>query len=132
MFVKDAQGNLTKHDTCFTFPTVGEQLTDIGVDWTFYSAVPGQPGYFWNAYNGIANVFHNDSMWEQHVRPVDDIVKDIDAGTLPAVTLGHAPVRAVRPSAAVQRARAQLGHRHRERGDALGPMGAHGHLPDVG
>ena len=85
VFVKDDQGNLSKHDTCFTFPTVGEQLTDIGVDWTFYSAVPGQPGYFWNAYNGISNVFHTDQ-WHQHVRPVDNIVKDIDAGTLPAVT----------------------------------------------
>ena len=60
VFVKDDKGNLTKHDTCFTFPTVGEQLGEIGVDWTFYSAVPGQSGYFWNAYNGISNVFHTD------------------------------------------------------------------------
>jgi phospholipase C len=86
VFVKDAKGNLTKHDTCFTFPTVGEQLTDAGVDWTFYSATPGQPGYFWNAYNGISNVFHNDEMWRSHTRPVDDLVKDIEASRLPAVT----------------------------------------------
>ena len=85
VFVKDADGNLTKHSTCFEFPTVGEQLTDAGVDWAFYSAVPGQPGYFWNAYNGICNVFHTD-LWHQHVRPVDRLLDDIDANALPAVT----------------------------------------------
>jgi phospholipase C len=85
VFVKDPEGNMTKHGTCFQFPTVGEQLTRIGVDWAYYSAVPGQPGYFWNAYNGIANVFHTD-LWHEHVRPVDRIMEDIDAGALPAVT----------------------------------------------
>ena len=65
--------------------TVGEQLSDIGVDWAYYSAVPGQPGYFWNAYNGIANVFHTD-LWDRHMRPVDRLVDDIEAGRLPAVT----------------------------------------------
>jgi phospholipase C len=85
VFVKDDQGNLTKHDTCFTFQTVGEQLSEIGVDWAFYSAAPGQVGYFWNAYNGISNVFHTD-MWHEHVRPVDRLVQDIEAGALPPVT----------------------------------------------
>jgi phospholipase C len=85
VFVKDDQGNLTKHDTCFTFETVGEQLSEIDVDWAYYSAVPGQVGYFWNAYNGIANVFHTD-MWHEHVRPVDRLVQDIEAGSLPPVT----------------------------------------------
>jgi phospholipase C len=85
VFTKDAAGNLTKHGTCFEFPTVGEQLTDIGVDWAFYSASPGQPGYFWNAYNGISNVFHTD-LWHEHVRPVDRLLDDIDANALPSVT----------------------------------------------
>ena len=78
-------GNLTKHGTCFEFPTVGEQLSDADVDWAYYSAVPGQPGYFWNAYNGINNVFHTD-LWHQHMRPVDRLLDDIDANRLPAVT----------------------------------------------
>jgi phospholipase C len=85
VFVKDAAGNLTKHGTCFRFPTVGEQLTDAGIDWAYYSAVPGQPGYFWNAYNGIENVFHTD-LWPEHVRPVDNLFLDLDAGNLPSVT----------------------------------------------
>jgi len=86
VFVKDQHGNLTKHDTCFTFRTVGEQLDGIGVDWAFYSAVPGQSGYFWNAYNGVHDVFHDRSYWNAHMRPVDRLLKDVEAGTLPAVT----------------------------------------------
>jgi phospholipase C len=85
VLVRDDGGNLTKHGTCFDFPTVGEQLTEAGLDWAYYSAVPGQPGYFWNAYNGIGNVFHTD-LWHEHVRPVERILDDIDAGALPAVT----------------------------------------------
>jgi phospholipase C len=85
VLTSDPAGNLTKHDTCFEFPTVGEQLTAAGVDWACYSAAPGQPGYFWNAYNGIANVFHTDE-WHRHVRSVERIFKDIDADRLPPVT----------------------------------------------
>jgi phospholipase C len=85
VLVRDHRGNLTKHGTCFDFPTVGEQLTKAGLDWAYYSAVPGQPGYFWNAYNGIGNVFHTD-LWHEHVRPVERILDDIDADALPAVT----------------------------------------------
>ncbi len=85
VFVKDDAGNLTKHDTCFDYRTVGEQLSDVGVDWAYYSAVPGQSGYFWNAYNGIANVIHTD-LWLEHMRPVDRIIDDIEAERLPAVT----------------------------------------------
>jgi phospholipase C len=85
VLVTDEAGNLTKHNTCFEFPTVGEQLTQAGVDWTYYSAVPGQPGYFWNAYNGVANVFHTD-LWPEHIRSVDTLLDDIDANALPPVT----------------------------------------------
>jgi phospholipase C len=85
VLVSDRHGNVTKHGTCFTFRTVGEQLTEAGLDWAYYSAVPGQPGYFWNAYNGVGNVFHSD-LWHEHVRPVDRILDDIDSGALPAVT----------------------------------------------
>jgi phospholipase C len=85
VFTKDDQGNLAKHASCFTFPTVGEQLSHRDIDWAFYSAVPGQVGYFWNAYNGVSQVFHSD-MWHEHMRPVDNIVADIKANKLPAVT----------------------------------------------
>jgi phospholipase C len=86
VFTKDDQGDLTKHDTCFTFRTVGEQLSEIGVDWSFYAAVPGQQGYFWNAYNGVRDVFHDTAYWDAHMRPVDRLMQDIEANALPAVT----------------------------------------------
>jgi phospholipase C len=85
VLVADLEGNLTKHSTCFTFPTVGEQLTGAGIDWAYYSAEAGQPGYFWNAYNGVGDVFHTD-LWDEHIRPVDRLLDDIESGDLPAVT----------------------------------------------
>jgi phospholipase C len=86
VLVKDEQGNLTKHDSCFTFPTVPEQLEHAGVSWAFYAAQPGQAGYFWNALNGIAGVFHTDLWRPERIRPVEQLTKDIRAGQLPSVT----------------------------------------------
>jgi phospholipase C len=86
VFVKDEEGNLTKHDTCFDFPTVPQQLEEIGVSWAYYSAVPYQPGYFWNALNAIGPVFHTDLWRPEKIRPVDRIVDDIHQNKLPAVT----------------------------------------------
>jgi phospholipase C len=85
VFTKDDHGNLTKHDTCFDFPTVPEQLSGIGVDWAYYAAQPGQSGYFWNALNGIGPVFHSE-MFHEHTRSVDTLVADIKANRLPPVT----------------------------------------------
>jgi phospholipase C len=85
VFVLDDKGNLTKHDSCFDFPTVPQQLSQIGVDWAYYAAVPGQAGYFWNALNGIGPIFHADTFHE-HTRPVGQLVADIEANKLPAVT----------------------------------------------
>ncbi len=86
VFVKDEQGNLTKHDTCFDFETVPQQLERIGVSWAYYSATPFQAGYFWNALNAISGVFHTDLWRPEHIRPVDRIVRDIREGKLPEVT----------------------------------------------
>ncbi|MEW6059775.1 MAG: alkaline phosphatase family protein [Actinomycetota bacterium] len=86
VFVKDEKGNLTKHNTCFDFLTVPQQLEEIGVSWAYYSASPYQPGYFWNALNAISGVFHTDLWRPEHIRPVDRIVEDIREGKLPAVT----------------------------------------------
>jgi phospholipase C len=85
VFVKDDKGNLTKHQSCFDFPTVPQQLSQAGVSWAYYSAVPGEPGYFWNALNGIGPIFHTD-VFHEHTRPVDRVIKDIEANRLPAVT----------------------------------------------
>jgi phospholipase C len=85
VFVKDDAGNLTKHQSCFDFPTVPQQLSGAGVSWAYYAAMPWQPGYFWNALNGIGPIFHTD-LFHQHTRPVDRLIPDIQANRLPAVT----------------------------------------------
>jgi phospholipase C len=81
----DERGLLAKHDSCFDFRTVGEQLTNHGIDWAFYSASPGTPGYFWNAYNGVGPVFHSD-LWHEHTRDVANVIDDARANKLPPVT----------------------------------------------
>ncbi len=85
VFVKDDKGNVTKHESCFDFPTVPQQLSRIGVDWAYYAALPGQAGYFWNALNGVGPIFHTD-VFHEHTRPVDRLIDDIEANELPAVT----------------------------------------------
>ena len=38
---------------CFDFETVGQQLSQPGIDWASYSADPYQAGYIWQAYSAI-------------------------------------------------------------------------------
>jgi phospholipase C len=85
VLVKDENGQITKHDTCFTLPTVGEQLSERKIDWAAYSASPNQPGYIWQAYSSIANVYGSE-LWDRHMAPVDRLLEDIEAGALPSVT----------------------------------------------
>jgi phospholipase C len=85
IMIKDPAGQEMAHSTCLEFQTVGDQLTDGGIDWAFYSARPKQSGYFWNAYNAIGHIFHSDQ-WKLHMRAVDDLLDDVAAARLPPVT----------------------------------------------
>lgn len=85
VMVRDENGHVTKHRTCFELPTVGEQLSERGIDWAYYAAEPLQAGYIWSAYSAIPKVFHSD-LWDRHVWPVDNLLSDIEAEALPAVT----------------------------------------------
>jgi phospholipase C len=85
VLVKDEVGNVTKHDTCFNFKTVGEQLSEKDIDWVSYSANPFQAGYIWQAYSAIEQVFRSE-LWDEHIWPVDDLFRDIEAGALPSVS----------------------------------------------
>jgi phospholipase C len=84
--VEDDDGTRSKHSTCFTFQTVGEQLSERDIDWAFYSADPYQAGYIWQAYSAIEDVYTNEELWDEHIWPVDDLIRDAEAGTLPPVT----------------------------------------------
>jgi len=83
--VKDDQGKIHRHSTCFEFPTVGDQLTEKGIDWAYYSAMPGRGGYYWNAYNAIGHIYHTDQ-WDLHIRNVERLLPDLASDTLPTVT----------------------------------------------
>jgi phospholipase C len=85
VFTMDERGNLGKRSTCFPNPTVPEQLSEIGVDWAYYAPEPHQSGYIWSALSAFEGVYHTD-LWPRHVRPVDDLVRDIQGDRLPSVT----------------------------------------------
>jgi phospholipase C len=85
LLVMDDDGNVTKRDTCFEFETVGDQLTERDIDWVYYSPEPHEPGYIWNAYSAIKHIYGSE-IWEEHIWPVDDLIMDAQAGSLPAVT----------------------------------------------
>jgi phospholipase C len=70
---------------CFSFTTQGDQLTGAGVDWACYAADNRQVGYIWNAYAAIDQIFNTDQ-FDRHIRPVDNLVRDIVDENLPAVT----------------------------------------------
>jgi phospholipase C len=86
VLVRDDTGNVTRHPTCFRFPTVGEQLTERNIDWAYYSAEPYQAGYIWQAYSAIDRVYGDRGLWDEHIWPVDDLLRDSEAGALPSVT----------------------------------------------
>ena len=86
VYTQEGDGAPTKHSTCFGFDTVGEQLSRRDIDWAFYSAEPYQAGYIWQAYSAIEPVYTNQELWDEHIWPVDDLIRDIEAGTLPSVT----------------------------------------------
>jgi phospholipase C len=86
VYVEAPDGRIERHETCFDFGTVGEQLSKRDIDWVYYSADPYQAGYIWQAYSSIRDVFHNEELWDEHIWPVDDLLRDIEAEALPAVT----------------------------------------------
>jgi phospholipase C len=86
VLVENEAGDVVKHSTCFRIPSMGQLLSEHDVDWAFYSAEPYQAGYIWQAYSAIEGVFSDQELWDEHIWPVDDLLRDIEAGTLPSVT----------------------------------------------
>jgi phospholipase C len=84
--VRDADGTTHRHAPCFDLPTVGDQLSDRGVDWRYYSPRFDQVGYIWNPLTAIGRYIHDPELWNRHVALTDDVVADARDGNLPAVT----------------------------------------------
>jgi phospholipase C len=84
--IVDPEGDLVKVDPCFDFTTEGDLLRRAGIPWAYYAATNTQLGYIWSAYAAIDRYRNDDRMWDRYIRPVDDLVRDIEAARLPAVT----------------------------------------------
>jgi phospholipase C len=86
VWVEDPDGTRRRHETCFDFRTMGHLLSERDIDWASYSADPYQAGYIWQAYSSIRDIFHDEELWDEHIWPVDDLLRDIEANALPPVT----------------------------------------------
>jgi len=84
--IVDPEGDLVKVDPCFDFATEGDLLRKKDIPWAYYSATNTQLGYIWSAYSAIGRYRDNQALWTKYMRPVDDVVRDIKADRLPAVT----------------------------------------------
>ena len=132
VLVKDGKGNLSKHDSCFNFKTVGQQLTEIGVDWRYYSAVPGQVGLLLERVQRDPGRLPHRSVARARAEPRRPTDRRHRGERAPGGHVGHAAVRAVRSPAGELVVRAQLADRHRERRDEERDVGPDGDLHHVG
>jgi len=71
---------------CFDFTTEGDLLSAAHVPWASYSATEDQKGYIWQAYAAIRRYRESIARWREHARPVDDLLADVRADRLPAVS----------------------------------------------
>ena len=86
MQVIDSEGDVEFVPPCFDFLTEGDLLNRAGVPWAYYAAQEDQRGYIWSAYSSIRRYREHPARWQKHMFPVDQVVRDIRAGRLPAVT----------------------------------------------
>ncbi|MEP6758863.1 MAG: alkaline phosphatase family protein [Actinomycetota bacterium] len=84
--VIDPEGYLVKVPPCFDFRTEGDLLNAKHIPWSYYAATNAQLGYIWSAYSAIDRYRNNATLWSEHIRPVDDVVRDIQADRLPPVS----------------------------------------------
>jgi phospholipase C len=75
-----------KSAPCFDLPTEGDLLNKAGVDWTYYAADNKQIGYIWSAYAAIDRYRNDQKLWDEHVKPVENVAADIRDNGLDPVT----------------------------------------------
>ena len=84
--VEDREGVEKKVPPCFDFLTEADLLMRAGIPWAYYSATNMQNGYLWSAYDAVRHIREDEALWQTHVFPVDNVVRDIRDGLLPPVT----------------------------------------------
>jgi phospholipase C len=85
VYDEDGGGDPVAVKPCFDIPTVGDELTADRIPWAYYAATTFQRGYIWSAYDAIRHIRETDQ-WTEHVKPVDDLLGDIQRDALPPVT----------------------------------------------
>jgi len=84
--VLDSEGQVIHVQPCFDFETEGDLLRRADIPWAYYAADANQLGYMWSAYSAIDRYRNNEELWNRYMRPVDDVVRDVEADRLPPVT----------------------------------------------
>jgi phospholipase C len=83
--VVNEQGEASWVHPCFDIPTIEDRLRDANIPWSYYAATSTQPGDVWSAFSSIKPVFYGKA-WKRHVFPVDQVTRDIGAGSLASVS----------------------------------------------
>jgi len=85
--IYDSEGKpIKKVSPCFDFKTEGDLLNAKGIPWTYYASTNKQKGYIWSAYSALSRYRNDPKMWNAHIKPVDDLVGDIQTKGLDPVT----------------------------------------------
>jgi phospholipase C len=84
--VVDSEGRVEKVPPCFDFETEADLLDGAGIPWAYYAAWNDQRGYVWSAFSAIRRVRMHPKVWQEHIFPVDNFVRDVRDGSLPPVT----------------------------------------------
>ncbi len=84
--VLDSEGKMREVPPCFDFQTEGDLLSNAGVPWADYSASQFENGYLWSAFDAVRHVREHPKVWQSHMFPVDDLIRDIRDDRLPPVT----------------------------------------------
>jgi phospholipase C len=84
--VFDSEGISKKVPPCFDFLTEGDLLAEAGIPWAYYAATQYQNGYTWSAYDAVRHIREDEQVWQEHIFPVDEFVRQAELGLLPPVT----------------------------------------------
>ncbi len=73
---------------CFTYRTLGDELDDRGLPWTYYAPnlTADVGGLAWTAYDAINGIRHGPDWKKNIVWPETKVIGDVAAGKLGAVT----------------------------------------------
>lgn len=84
--VYDSEGDIERVPPCFDILTEGDLLNRAEIPWAYYAPTERQRGYIWSAYAAIDRYRNDEELWARHMRPVDRVIEDIEAGYFPPVT----------------------------------------------